>query len=451
MAFVNWTWISGKWRPADGVEPQLFEHYTRTFQVPNGPWDGYFTRFTLPVDSYFDNYKSPGNTRPKGQRDLPTSHHRLKVLVDHYPVIYNRAFNGVRYYDYVSMSTGPQFIAGKSDDVLRVDGTGFYIRADQAAVEAAQTEALLHLKTGKLSLGASIAESRETAEYLVEKGTCVLGMIRAVKSGRYRHFRQAFRRLVGFNDLRGRPLTALSHKEFKDHDRRARAWATAHGVTDMATARWLEYRYAIMPFVSDVENAYETFIDGIKTQNDKERPWLIYSYGKAVHVHNRKFSDNTMNYESSGVSRYKCKIWAKIDNAYLAGTAQVGLSVTQALWEVIPFSFVLDWAVKFGDFLEALDATRGLKFHSGFIRVMSGTDGDEVKLRYRTAPSSFYQTQYPWINCEVQYYSRKELSSFPFPSVIIESPVSPKNIMSAFSLIFQIFAKKRLPGYVANG
>lgn len=454
MAMTKFAHISGKWGYDEGVTPTLFEHYTRTYKKPNGPAGGYFSRVTLPVPSWRDSYVSPGQTRPHGRRDIPTSHYRLAIdVLEHTPLIYDRlgGRTDTAHYGRMSMSTGPSFIAGKTGDILSVDGNGFWVMADQNLINSCQTEALQHFKTGKLSLGASIAESRETAEYIVDKASAVLGMVRAAKSGRYRHVRQAFRRLIGFNDIRGRPLTALSHKDFKNLDRRARAWASANGITDMATARWLEYRYAILPVVYDLEAGFETFIDGIKTQNDSEQPWLVYAYGKQVHRYNHNQIDYYNTYISEGLANYKCKLWAKVDNVELAGTAQVGLSLTQAVWEIIPFSFVLDWAVGIGDFLEALDATRGLTFHSGFLRIMSGKNGDEVKFRYKTTDDVFYGNKYPWITGEVRFYTRRELSSFPVPSVVIKNPVSPKNIMSAFSLLYQIFAKKRLPGYAVTG
>lgn len=66
--------------------------------------------------------------------------------------------------------------------------------------------------------------------------------------------------------------------------------------------------------------------------------------------------------------RVSCSIWAQIDPDY-AGTRalnQLGLANPLSLaWELVPFSFIVDWVLPVGGVLQALSAPAGLKFVDG--------------------------------------------------------------------------------------
>jgi hypothetical protein len=56
----------------------------------------------------------------------------------------------------------------------------------------------------------------------------------------------------------------------------------------------------------------------------------------------------------------------KMDNPLLAQAANLGLTNPAALaWELVPFSFVADWFVPVGDYLNCLDAALGYSFLGG--------------------------------------------------------------------------------------
>lgn len=82
---------------------------------------------------------------------------------------------------------------------------------------------------------------------------------------------------------------------------------------------------------------------------------------------------------------FKCKLWSRIDpNATTLRTLnQLGLVNPASLaWELIPWSFVVDWFIPIGPLLSVLTAPAGLIF-------ISGTDNFKVQL---TGPYTHWYT-----------------------------------------------------------
>lgn len=136
----------------------------------------------------------------------------------------------------------------------------------------------------------------------------------------------------------------------------------------VAANTWMEYRYAVMPVVYDIVGAATLINEGLPKM-DKDLRRVV---GKAVEA----------PYNYSGVSglegvgdvypqgisrlmfkrtrvayalmRYRYRPYMK-DAIYLAS---LGLSPTQVLstaWELVPLSFVVDWAFMVGPWLKALE------------------------------------------------------------------------------------------------
>lgn len=63
---------------------------------------------------------------------------------------------------------------------------------------------------------------------------------------------------------------------------------------------------------------------------------------------------------------YKTALWFDVDAPQLKRAAQLGLTnPTEILWELAPFSFVLDWILPIGDWLKSLDSGFGVTFKGG--------------------------------------------------------------------------------------
>lgn len=106
----------------------------------------------------------------------------------------------------------------------------------------------------------------------------------------------------------------------------------------------------------------------------------------------------------------------KVDNEFLAGLNGLGLTNPVSIaWELLPLSFVVDWFIPIGSFLEALSAPLGLKFVTGY--ETSFIKGDLV---LEAPDDAFYiQGTNPSQSVKTFDMDRNVLSSWPLPSIFI--------------------------------
>jgi hypothetical protein len=112
-------------------------------------------------------------------------------------------------------------------------------------------------------------------------------------------------------------------------------------------------------------------------------------------------------------------------------------------WELVPWSFVVDWAYPVGTFLNNLDFDLGIGFSRGYVTYKSkGTD--IVKPKAGTyVGSGLTQT---WsgglLHGEVEYFQREPLSYFPpiqYPQ--FKNPISLTHAFNALALMRTAFGK----------
>ena len=84
-------------------------------------------------------------------------------------------------------------------------------------------------------------------------------------------------------------------------------------------------------------------------------------------------------------------------------------NVLELGWEVIPFSFVVDWGIGVGDYLSSLDALKGMAFVAGTVTHKETFIG---AWNHATAPET---TEIP-ATIRQDAFSRSLLTSIPYPS-----------------------------------
>jgi hypothetical protein len=122
-------------------------------------------------------------------------------------------------------------------------------------------------------------------------------------------------------------------------------------------SEWLRYRYGIMPLIYDVEGI-------MKLANKLEVPVRRTARGEA------KFSSGTLtNVIPFGESYFQGQTttYLKTDVSVRAGVLyehaasisnRMGYELSQlpsTIYELVPYSFVLDWAVNLGDYIQAME------------------------------------------------------------------------------------------------
>lgn len=131
---------------------------------------------------------------------------------------------------------------------------------------------------------------------------------------------------------------------------------------------WLAFQYGWKPLLQDVHGAAESLS---KFYNDNYDVRQVKASGKSKDVSRTDIV--TYDGHVSGVlhttveSRCKIGLRFRTDNRLTSFLAQTGFTNPVNLaWEVLPYSFVVDWFLPIGPWLETLSAWDGLTFIDGF-------------------------------------------------------------------------------------
>lgn len=176
-------------------------------------------------------------------------------------------------------------------------------------------------------LNLTLGEAPETLKYIYDKLSPIVKSIKYLKKG---DVRRAFRAL-GIKKVNGSWIKGFRKSLRMPHE------------------YWLEYRYAIMPLIGDV-NAGMGYLDSLigKPHSAKVRGGSRYfpnlPPGGIYMGQSQYWPERSMvEYSSAG-----CTISEGFD--YQAIDWQNPYTVT---WELLPFSFVIDWSLKIGDYLRS--------------------------------------------------------------------------------------------------
>lgn len=263
----------------------------------------------------------------------------------------------------------------------------------------ARTECLLKLKEKKVNVGTFLAESISTYNMMADQAKDLFKLLLYMKRGQ-------FNRIPRY---------------FKGSGKGPQSARLASGI--------LETKYGWMPLMSDLKLAYDNF------QESAPRPMLL-SATRNVRTPWKTVSNSTYwNQRNQDLEiRNSCKLIAKLSSDFMAKANSYGLINPLALgWEVIPFSFVIDWAMPIGNVLEAMSATAGLDFVGGF---ETQTATGSVTAR-RHVPSG-YTGKGVGVTCDYKCTRRTKLLSFPAPLPYVKSPFSTQNGLSALALWRQL-------------
>lgn len=284
----------------------------------------------------------------------------------------------------------------------------------------AETQALLKFADYKVDLGTFLAESVKTADHLASTASSLYRSFIAVKQ---RDWKTVYRELI-----QGRNV-----KLPRELDRRLQR---PHVVGQDISRRWLEYQYGWKPLMNDIKGIYDTLSAGL------ENALLLHAYSSAsAEVDMSGISTGgtygASRYVTSGVAKLKgrCKITGQLTATSARNAARVGLINPAAVaWELVPYSFAVDWAIPVGNVLQALNATRGTTFVGGCFTSLAFTKV-KVSMTRTNASSSVKPTEGEALKYMMD---RKVYSSYPTPSLYSKSPFSTSHVASALALLRQL-------------
>ncbi|UUW21191.1 MAG: maturation protein [Sanya fiers-like virus 5] len=252
----------------------------------------------------------------------------------------------------------------------------------------ANTKALLDIAGQKANIGENLATFRQTLDLLAKPSW-----------GLVNHMRNAYanRKMRPFYDT---PLATLRKYGKIPKD---------------AANIYLMYVYGAIPFMKDIYGLMELLKErGAKTH-------LLYGHGTS----SRQCEFRVGSYTGGGATvsvptgteraLVRTRLWARIDPncVGLRALNQVGLlNPVSVAWELVPFSFIIDWFAPIGPMFQALTAPAGLIFVDGTSSNRFTLTGTVYEVAYDANATGVKSTP-ATAGVTVQGYFRQALTGWP--------------------------------------
>lgn len=244
----------------------------------------------------------------------------------------------------------------------------------------------------------------------------------------------------------GRPLDAVKHLGVNPHQSYAKS----------AAELWLQLQYGWMPLLNDIFN-------GVNEVNRL----LTKPESPAHFTATRRVGTGLATYKDPGIwnplangqaitsmraeAQVEVKYRVRVRDSNLFYLSSLGLTNPLYIaWVAVPFSFVVDWLLPVGDWLNGMSAPLGLDFVDGYITTktfvsnevsVSGLTGKSVSNGGQHNIRESFGTAKLTYNC--MYMSREPLFSFPGVLPYIRFPFSSNQRIASTLALLETSRKHR--------
>lgn len=141
-------------------------------------------------------------------------------------------------------------------------------------------------------------------------------------------------------------------------------------LTKQAAAAWLEYRYGIRPIVNDIRSVAAAIHKRAETRRTsrgfRDASWTTHYKGLHAGTHSTVDFEWDMTMSSSW--EFRAGILYELDNVLCDQLNAYGMSKIYTLpWELFPYSFVIDWFIGVGRWLESWAPVLGVTKKASWI------------------------------------------------------------------------------------
>lgn len=217
----------------------------------------------------------------------------------------------------------------------------------------ARTKTLQKLLSGKATLGVTLAEARKTTTYVAEAGLDIMRQVERLAKGAKASKRAVVETLLG---IPTRPPRGGSR----------RSWAKRQ---DWVRKRWLEYQFAVRPLYMDIQSSGEALSDLINVEQRAARLTVrAGAEGELRSLYETTSQPAQVRANIPVRRRAFCHISCVYDVPISAARtfSQLGLgNPLSVAWELVSFSWMVDYVLGVGNWLDSMFAASGTQFIEG--------------------------------------------------------------------------------------
>lgn len=406
-------------RPAVVVRTQAFGHYLESSTVPyNHAWDDV-------VETYRREWT--GTTTPnfgrKKRSQLPDNPHTVILQQTNYNMGYDLRKKVIGPPGYTNSWSigGYSFIHPVMSNTLPLLDT-----VENAAIKRLNAAA----NTGiQANMAQNVAQYTQVTNMIAKNATNIAASVLLLRKGKFsaavdKLFENG--RSVGNSIRKGNPTKSKS-----------------------LANNWLELQYGWKPLLSDIDESMRslanymqqsTSAQQVKASASTVRENVFLLYGPSS-------TTIPVGFERTA-ARYQCRFGCRYQvSAPLLGLlSQLGFTnPINLVWEILPWSFVVDWFIPIGPYLESMSAPHGLTFLSGY-KTRFCKSNTQIRVSHHgkmpadpTAELRLYEDR----DRMSLSLARTKLLAWPvqtFPT--FKNPFSTVHALNALALVRQAFGRR---------
>jgi hypothetical protein len=360
------------------------------------------------------------NFGSKKKRQLPVNPHTVSIVKTKWTVGYDLRKKAPGFPPSFSNGWGATYYPNVSPPAATTDSQ--LVQVENTAIKRLNANANLGVQA---NMAQNLAQYRQTTNMIANSAFRISRSILALKKGQ---FSQAANLLFD-----GKPRNTGIRKGKPSN-------------TNSLANNWLELQYGWKPLLSDVDESMRILADYmVKTLSAQQvKASAMLTRENAIPIYGP--GSNTI---PIGVERVHGKWQVRFGVNYTVSSpvtsylSQLGFTnPINLVWEILPYSFVVDWFIPIGPYLESLSAPHGLTFHSGFKTLYShriinvSVSHSGAMPGDATAELRAYGDRYQ----ESVAIARAALISYPvqsFPQ--FKNPFSTTHAFNALALLKQAF------------
>lgn len=298
--------------------------------------------------------------------------------------------------------------------------------------EKCNAKLLEKVKDMKMDLSVAFGTRQQTVDFVAETATKFARTLLSLKRGDLGGARRA---------LFGGAATSRAAKRFKAQS--DKNWYQA------MSNQWLEMQYAWTPFLSDIYagmDLWKTFPrrpTKVVGQEEVVRKKTVFSTGFHGGNINRKV---TAEHKLRLRETMFCDLEDNAISSLTTSASQIGLTNPALLaWDVLPFSFVVDWFLPLNGYLSSLDSMLGIQFKHTVVAtkykavILNEFFGNGLYNAHRSRVEGYASSR------SLQKDFRRSISYVAprpiFPS--FKNPISASHAMTSLSLMIALFSNKK--------